>query len=244
MKLACLLLLLLAWPLSTLGQTKAPASPVRTAPTAEVEVLKAQIDTMKSYQEQFVSVITWSLGAVLTMAFGLAAFNWYSSRTSYDRDLQALRHENKALHAELRSLLQRETEQAAKHLLEQFGTKQAEIQSALTKALDSKLSEIGTNVLNLEYNFTEFEADEALKGKKYSWAIYKYCQLLEMSVRQGSDHYRVGDILDEIGKVLDKPETSLTADNVTDAVEMLRRLPTRYRTAAENLIPRITRAHK
>ena len=248
LRLAGFLLIFLAWSVLALGQPKPPPSTapaqVQSPATTEVQVLKAQIETMRSYQDQFISVITWSLGAVLTIAFGLAAYNWYSSKLSYERDIQALRQENKALHAELTALLKSETEQAAKRLLDELASKQAEIQAALTKAFDSKLSDIKDEVLDLEYNFTEDEAENALKEKSYAWAIYKYCRLLEISVRQSSDYYQVGEILDRIGKVLDNPATSLSSDNVIDAVEKLRRLPKRYQTAAENLIQRITKAHK
>lgn len=146
---ACFLLLVSAWPFVAFDQGK--PSPSQSPGSTEVQVLEAQVEIMRNYQEQFVSVITWSLGAVLTMAFGLAAYNWYSTKVSYERDIQALRQEKKALHAELSSLLKSETEQAATRLLGELATKQAEIQSSLAKVFDSKLSEIRTEVLDLQY---------------------------------------------------------------------------------------------
>jgi chromosome segregation ATPase len=233
------------------AQVTAPASPLPSTPTEELQVLKAQIATTQQYQEQFVSMVQWSLGAVLAMALGLAAFNWYSSKVSYERDIASLRQENKALHAELSALIKIETEASAKRLIESLSERQADIQAAVAKALESKLakhsadiSQLNSKILELRYTLTELEAEDAEGEKRYAWAIYKYCDLLDISVKNASDHYQVGEILDVIGKLLENPATSLSADDVTHAVEALKRLPQRYQAAAQNLIPRINRAHK
>lgn len=237
--------LIAVWSSIALGQAVPHATPNPTPVSGpEVAVLTAQLQTMQAYQDQFISIVSWSLAAVLAMALGLAAFNWYSSRTSYDRDIQALRQENKALHAELSAIISRETEQASARISEQLAKRQSEIQAALSKMFDPKISDLKNGILNLEFNFTRLEAENAATSKSFAWAVYKYCRLLEISVRQGSDHYEVGEILDRIGDLVDKPETSLTADNVTDAVEVLKNLPRRYQTAADNVIPRIRKAHK
>lgn len=241
---ACLMLILSVWPVISCAQSETPSPPVQAHTSPEVKVLEAQVAIMREYQDQFVSMVNWSLGAVLTMAFGLAAFNWYSSKASYDRDIQALRQENKTLHIELSALLKSEANQIEKNLRETLATAQTDIQNTFTKLVDSKISSIKNEVLSLKFKSTKQEAKDALEKKSYEWAISKYCELLEVSVRQGSDHYEVGEILDAIGDVLDNPATSLSADSVTDAIESMQRLPTRYQAAAQNLIQRITRAQK
>lgn len=243
--------ILLIAPVVVCAQVAAPATAPLSNQAEELRVLKAQLSTTQEYQDQFISMVQWSLGAVLAMALGLAAFNWYSSKASYERDIASLRQENNALHAELSALIKAETEASSRRLIEALSERQADIQAAVAEALDPKLanhssdiSELRGNVLDLRYDLTEREAEDAVRDKSYAWAIYKYVDLLDISVKNGSHRYQVGDILDEIRELLDNPATSLSADHVTRAVEGLKRLPQRYQSAAQNLIPRINRAHK
>jgi hypothetical protein len=249
--LAAAMLIAMSATAAVQAQVADPKTLPNPSSTEELRVLKTQIATTQEYQDQFISIVQWSLGAVLAMALGLAAFNWYSSKASYERDIQSLRQENRALHAELTALIRTEADASAKRLTDGLSARQVEIQAAVSKALEQKLakqssdiSEVKTDVLDLQYRETQREAKEAARDKNYSWAIYTYSELLGISVRQGSDHYQVGEILDEIGKLLDNPATALSADNVTEVVESLKRLPQRYQAAAQNLIPRINRAHR
>lgn len=233
------------------AQVDTPAAPAASHATEELQVLKAQLETIQDYQDQFVSMVQWSLGAVLAMALGLAAFNWYSSKASYERDIASLRQENKALHAELSAMIKAEADASAKRLVEALSERQKEIQVAVGKSLDPKLQkhssdieDLVSDVLELQYERTEQNAKEAVRDERYAWAIYEYCNLLDLSVKNHSDHYQVGDILDEIQKLLGNPKTSLSADDVTHATESLKRLPQRYQAAAQNLIPKINQAHK
>lgn len=244
-------LLLIIAACDVLGQSALPASSSASSETSqELQVIKAQIQTTKDYQEQFLSVVEWSLSAVLAMALGLAAFNWYTSKITYERDIQSLHQENKSLHAELTALLKTETEAAAKLLNDQMSNRQAEIQAAIETLLDQKLSKHASALDNLKYELLDLkfqhikgEAKRAITEKQFGWAIYKYCDLLDVTIEKGSYYYEIGDALDAMGEILDKPETKLSSDYVTKAVETLKRLPQRYQAAAQNLIPKINRAH-
>jgi hypothetical protein len=233
------------------AQVNTSVAPVVSHATEELHVLKVQLATIQDYQDQFVSMVQWSLGAVLAMALGLAAFNWYSSKASYERDIASLRQENKALHAELTAMIKAEADASAKRLVEALSERQKEIQAAVAKSLDPKLqkhssdiADLISDVLELQYERIKQNAEEAAKNERYAWAIYEYCDLLDLSVKNHSDHYQVGDILDEIQKLLGNPKTLLSADDVTHATESLKRLPQRYQAAAQNLIPKISWAHK
>lgn len=249
----CVLLFVLHVPLSVMAAAIATNAvpPASSEERQQIQLLKAQAETVQGYQDQFISIVQWSLGAVLAMALGLAAFNWYSSKVSYERDIQSLRQENKALHAELTALLKTETDAASKRLSGELSARQLNIEGAVAKTLEPRLASLASQLLDqkkklleLRYELTEREAEEAVKENSYAWAIYKYCELLDLSVKQGSDFYQVGEILDNIRGLLDNPATALTADNVTGAVEALKRLPPKYQPAAENIIPRIQKAHK
>ncbi len=227
-------------------------TPIQNSDNAsqEIQLLHAQLKATKEYQEQFISIIQWSLSAVLAMALGLAAFNWYTSKLSYDRDIKSLRVENKSFHNDLSLQIKEELTKSSAKLLGELETREKSIKSAAVNAikpdldaLNSKISSQKRTLLNLEYDFKEQQAINAVENKRYSWAIREYCYLLKISVRQGSAHYQVGDILDEIGDLLVKPEISLSADDVTDAISALNSLPEKYKNAANNLVPKINKAH-
>jgi len=240
----CLVFSATFWPLVTIAQTPTIPAPSEHASDQETLLLKAKLETMEQYQDQFISMVQWSFGAVFAMALGLAAFNWYSSKVSYDRDIQSLHLENKTLRAELLALLKKENDVASKRLANELSDCQSNIQAAVTKDIKQQLADHKNKLLELDFTNTQREAKDAVNEKRYTWGIYKYCQLLRISVRQGSDRYEVSEILDTIGELISKPNTSLDAENVTNAVETLKNLPERYQAAAENLISKITAAHK
>ncbi|MCP4116919.1 MAG: hypothetical protein GY737_16255 [Desulfobacteraceae bacterium] len=238
------------FPAITIAQEPSKLAAAVVAGTEEVQLLKTQIKMIEGYENQFISIILWSLSAVIAMALGLSAFNWYTSKTSYERDVQSLRQENKALKAELLARLKSETDVASKSLSKGLSDRQAEIEVVVTKNLNAKLaiqsSQLAGHkqeILELRYSITKKEAEEAIESKDYSQGIYTYCKLLEITV-QKNIVYQVNEILDEIGVILDKIETSLSSYYVTEIVESLRRLPEKYQTVVENIILKVNKAQK
>ena len=218
-------------------------------PAAELAVLKAQIETMREYQDQFLSMAQWSLGTVFGLALALAAFSWYTNKTSYERDRDALRQEIKALNDEARAAVLEEIRKASRDLESGLENRQSTIQKAIEKTLDGKteklatrISKLNEEVLELKSKSVEREAQESERLGNYRWAIYKYCEFLDLCVKRQTDHYEAGDTLDAIRKILEKPDIRLDADTVTEAVEALKRLPSRYHTAAEGLTERLKKA--
>jgi hypothetical protein len=222
---------------------------IANTPAAEVAVLKAQLETMRQYQDRFISMAQWSLGTVIGLAFALAAFSWFNNKTSYERDRDALRQASKNLSDEVRAALLEEIRQASRDLDRGLENRQSTIQKAFEKVLDARIEKLTARIaklndelLELKSNAVQREAEESEKTGTYPWAIYKYCELLELSVRRQTDHYEAGDTLDAIRKILDKPGLALDADIVTGAVETLKRLPPRYHAAAEGLIQLLKKA--
>jgi hypothetical protein len=73
-----------------------PAIQMRTerqtvASTEEVAVLRAQITEMRRSEDRLLSTVHWTLGAVVTVAIGLAAFSWWSSNKLHQQDLQRVK---------------------------------------------------------------------------------------------------------------------------------------------------------
>jgi hypothetical protein len=206
-------------------------------------VLVAQMEVVKSYQDTFVSIVLWSLGSVLAMALGLAAFNWYSSRVIYERDIQALRHENQAvvrvIEAELKGEFSEFFQSLEKSLSSSVDAMEKDVEGRLNGSLNSqslKIESLKKRIVDLEFEVTKIKAESALKENRLSWAIYQYLDLLLISVEQGSCHYEAGDILDVISEILDLDDASIPSEYVTKAIDVFDSLPQGYRVVGERLL--------
>ncbi|QCF24595.1 hypothetical protein [Hydrocarboniclastica marina] len=238
------------FPLSSLAEAKKSSVVEQTEQHNEIALLTAQIASMENYQSQLISIVIWSLSSVIAMALGLAAFNWYTSKVSYEREMQALNQESDAKLQEMHSALKTSVDEYSKKLVADLDSKSDEIKNAAIKEIQKRiesltlsLKEQKSRILKLEYDNKERLAEEAMGKGRLEWSVYQYCDLLAISVEQGSDHYQVGEILDEISKALDDPKISMSSDDVSRTIAALKNLPKRHQAAAENIIPKVNRAY-
>lgn len=238
------------FPLNIMAETVEQGKSKQSTEVNEVVLLKAQLTSMDKHQSQLISIVLWSLSAVIAIALGLAAFNWYTSKVSYEREIQAISQESNAKYQELQSQLKSRIDEHSKTILAELGTKEEDISNRVIKELQKKLdkqtsilNQYKSRILELEYENKERLAKEAMAEGRLEWGIYQYCDLLGISVIKGSHYYQVGEILDEISKALDNPNISMSSDDVTRTTEALRKLPEQYQAAAENLIPKVNKAH-
>ena len=229
------------------------ADPPVAAPCHEEEILllKAQLQATREYQQQFLSIVLWALGSIIALAVGLAAFNWYSSKISYERELEALSRENRGFQSELKALLQHEIDEKSTTLIDRLNDRQSAIESTVKKSLEKRVGELSSRIdaltkslLELEYNDRERQAEAALSEKRYSWAIYQYAELILVSIRQGSDHYQATEIIDGIREILTKHEPNLSASDVSHAIAALKKLSGNLSAPAEGLIEVINRHYQ
>lgn len=221
-----------------------------TQQAQELQILKAQVASMEKYQSQFISIVLWSLGAVLAMALGLSAFNWYSNKFSYEREIQAIKQASDRSYDSNAAQLKSELEAQSKSILDDLSTREESIRDSVANELNKKMNAQSSNIkrcqrdiLSLQFSDVERAAKDAVRDKRFEWALHNYCELLRISVKQGSDYYEAGEILDEMSTLLDKPNIELNSDEVTQLTETLRGMPERYLAAAENLIPKVNNAH-
>jgi len=227
----------------------AQAAGAASSPSAEVQVLKAQLESMRSFHDSFVSMAQWALGTAIAVVLSLAVFSWFTSKTNYERDRDLLKQQAQSLKDEIALQLQKELLESRKALEATLTTKQAAIQKAVEAAVNPKIQAAQSaakdaNDLALELKAdAEFnEAKTAQKEKRYAWAVYKYCQALEIYVKRETDFYEASDALDAINEILKTPGVSMDADTVSSAVEVLQRLPKQHHAATESLIARLKRA--
>jgi hypothetical protein len=235
--------LIAAWSAYAFQSQPAPSLTPTAAPT-EVVVLRAQLDVTKNYQDRFVSMVQWSLGTVILVTLALGGFGWYTNKTSYERDREALRHQ-------VRALVSEEIRQVSQELTaaidERLKSGQEALENALTKRIQSvtfQIGELRNELLELQSDALKRVAEEAFREKRYAWAIYNWCRHMKLSVQRRADHYEVPNALDEIAKILGVTGLQLDSTDLTDTVEVLKSLPARYQAAAEGLTARMKALQK
>ncbi len=235
---------------NSMAETVIEAKKEFSAKSEEVVLLKAQLKSIEGHQSQLISIIQWSLSSIIAMALGLAAFNWYTSKVSYQREIQAIIQESNAKFNELNSQLIGSFDDHSKKLLAGLESKKDDIKNLVIKELQKKfdkqtaiLNGYKSRILSLEYATTERLAEEAMSKGRLDWGIHNYCELLGISVKQGSDFYQAGEILDEISKALDNPKISMSSDTISKTIATLQKLPERHSAVAEILIKKINNGH-
>lgn len=209
----------------------------------EVVELRAQLAVVRDYQDRFIGVVLWSLGAVVTMTIGLLAFGWFTNKVNYERDRDSVRQERDNLRSELRSFISDEIRRVSQDVSSTLNDREKLIEQRVERTavahvqrVTSQLKDLAGRVHDIEHENLERDATRAAKEKRYGWAIYKYCQLLDSSVRRESDSYEVPDILDAIKAMLTTPGVKTSADDVTELATALNKLPNKYHAAAETVI--------
>lgn len=222
------------------SQTQAPLE------SNEVILLKAQITSMENHQSQLISIVLWSLSSVIAMALGLAAFNWYTSKVSYEREIHAISQESTAKYKDLHSEIRSSINEQSQILRSELGSKEEEIKNFVIEKLQKKFNAqtamIDGNrlkIIDLQYNLVELLAENAMKEGRATWAIYQYCDLLEISVKQKSDDYRVTEILDHISKALDTPNICISSNDITKTTNVFKKLPEAYHPAAQKVLDKL-----
>ncbi len=209
------------------SQIPVPNVPADQQP--EIAVLKAQLDTMKQFQDSFMSMAQWTLGSAIAVALAMGAFAWYSSKTNYERDKEFLQREVVNVRSELRVQLRSDLEHSIQDSIQNaFGLK--------TSRFDSRIDEVEDEVLVLKERALEQDAKEAAKAGNYCWAVRGYCDLLQVYVKRQSERYFAGDVLDKLRDIARNPAATLDADTVAMAAEALSKLPKAHSAAVDSLI--------
>jgi len=58
------------------------------AANTQIEVLKAQVEVMKGYQDNFLATVYWSLGGVFGIVVLLVGYNWFTNYKNQEKESQ------------------------------------------------------------------------------------------------------------------------------------------------------------
>ena len=175
----------------------ASATPSNAASSAEIQVLRAQLESMRFFHDSFISMSQWALGVAITIVLSLAVFGWFTNKANYERERDLLLQQAQQLKDEVANLLQTRINESRKELEASLNSRQAAIQKAVESAIQPKINSIQSTVkdvgdvaLELKADAEFKEAKEAQQSRRYEWAVYKYCQAIEIYVKRETDFYQ------------------------------------------------------
>lgn len=240
------LILILAWllTLSVIVYTRRPPKP-NEFPTISSEqphggsaedfrLIRAELQVMRDYNDDFLNTIHWSLYTVLIVASLLIGANLFSSFRMADREREALKQE-------LQGWLQGET--ALIRQEQQQGALQGIIESSkLSTRINSteyEVNRLRDEASYLERDFLVFKAEQRLAQGDNQGAIAEYSKLLVKEI--DSNHVTaLSDLLRSISNALEHGAMP-TAHVRRKITESLNRLPTGFEIESEKILEQLRR---
>lgn len=113
------------------------------AANLQVEVLKAQVEVMKSYQDKFLSTVYWSLGGVFGIVVLLVGYNWFTNFKNQEKEEKYFK-----------DLISINLSSAKTELLDALNTEKSVLETSIMDRLnqntDNKLREIQRNISKID----------------------------------------------------------------------------------------------
>lgn len=187
------------------------------AANLQIEVLKAQVEVMKSYQDKFLSTVYWSLGTVAALVVFLAGINWFTNNRNLEKEAQL---QKETIQNELISIRNKLNEKVDEALLESKAAsnetikllendlktsileKSENLGKSINAALINNLRPIIRDLRELKRRSIESDYEDYLNRKIYENAIRKTCELLDLTI---NDY----DFQSNTSNALTKIETTL-----------------------------------
>lgn len=111
------------------------------AANLQIEVLKAQVEVMKSYQDKFLSTVYWSLGGVFGIVILLVGYNWFTNFKDQEKEIQYFKN-----------LILTTLEASKKELIGELNLRKKEliedVVNEVNLKIDSELKKLKSNLTN------------------------------------------------------------------------------------------------
>lgn len=156
------------------------------AANLQIEVLKAQIEVIKSYQDKFLSTVYWSLGTVAALVVFLAGFNWFTNSRNLARESELhkdmITNELIRLQNEINNKISESLSATDDELDKILETLKADFMATASKEYETKISSLKADVKFLKRKSIEDQFEEAIQKSVYTNAIRYTCNLLDLSI--------------------------------------------------------------
>ncbi|MEW6496352.1 MAG: hypothetical protein AB1589_28090 [Cyanobacteriota bacterium] len=218
------------------AQTPSPrptTNPITSQPDLKVAALEAQLELMREYNKRQLDSIYWTLGAVVTVAGFLVAYNWLTNSINYQRDRDALQRELEIFLDKKTTELQNIATKRYEELTE-ASKKAGELAAKqLEGEIELKLESIHEGMTRMWYELRKSEAEQWEAQKVYDNALMSHLDMIKYALEL-EDEDKVSNTLDAMLNVFKngaKPAPRLVRE-ITDKLDTL---PSKYSIDNETL---------
>jgi hypothetical protein len=220
------------------------------ASSLEIAVLRAQIETTRQFQDNFISMAQWTLGTAIVVALAIGGFAWYTNKSNYDRDRESLAREVKALGTELRAEIQSHIGEQAQKLERNLDAREKALTEGLAKAIDAKLDaklsavrrqlrDVARDLHVLQESALKYEVQKWIDKGVQTNALRKLADLLEHQIKRGAAEYFISQTLEQIMTLAKDNKGSIGADTFAKVNEAIDKLPKGLRAGSEPIVARL-----
>ena len=222
------------------------AEPIRSDADSTLIALRAQLETMRSYDDRLISTVYYTLSALGAVALLLVGFGWWTNFRLYEREREALQQAlkaqisdevEKARKATEASLTQMRSEmaQTSSEHLRLVHNAAASAASDSVRGLESTIEKMRDDLVNAHYAVQSNKFEEA-RSKGYKTQIVTYgVSVLKLALQtHQSQFWRVSGTLDAILKAVEDG-SKLEGYYERELMEALADIPSQYGATVERI---------
>lgn len=214
--------------------------------TQQIEIfgLKEQFSIVREYNDDFLAVVLWSLGVVLTLTIVLLGFNWFQNTRAIRREFDLIKteiHSSISLSKQdLKYEIQTELEKIEKNLDE----KSKIITNKAVAPLKNKLKTLEHEILMLEYERLEAEVKDWKRQIVLSNALRCCSELIQCALKIDWDWKLSSavDLMNEIFDEIDKQGVKVSGLDAQDIIEteaIIEMCPDSHKSLRDSLLNRL-----
>ncbi|HEU4594887.1 MAG TPA: hypothetical protein VFS10_06935 [Pyrinomonadaceae bacterium] len=184
-------------------------NPVPTVSNDEVIALRAQLETMRQYDQRLLETVYWALSATGGIVLLIIGLGWYTNFRLYKRDVVDLKRE---IQSSLRNEMVAEARRAA----------------------DSAMSDFK----RIQYQTLKLEAERWERKGIEGNALYTYARMIEVAQASHPDIF-IPEILDEMLRLLKGGKVLLHSNAAAEITAALETVPKRFSADVEAITQHI-----
>ena len=199
------------------------------AAMSQIEVLKAQNEVMKDYQDKFLSTVQWSLSGVVGVVILLIGYNWFTNFKNQEKEIQTLKN-----------YVEQELRDKKLELDSNINQKIKDMSERESKALWSDIYDIQYQLLLIEFN-------DCKSRKIYATCIRRVREMVDLSKKMKYE-FRIKRSLDNLVDVLEltlneRHKKIMTADIISIIQETLSMTGDEYAPVKKRVNELISKIH-
>jgi hypothetical protein len=166
----------------------------------DIVILKAQLQTIREYDQKLLDSVHWSQGIVGGVALLLVGFSWFTNSRIYERDKAALTQELEGKLQSQLSLIRTELEVNQKSATKEILEKTTAPLSALQKNFENKIQNVVNGQSQLDKRITSLNLwsdynREQAEAYYWEWRTIKgnelarYLMMLNIAIQLDAEHH-------------------------------------------------------